>query len=118
MRQLLRRFHRRDEGQGLTEYALIIAVVAVCLIVIMQVARNSIGNRMRTAADDVSRTSTSSYGAPSAPGSVAGGWGGGYGGGGSPLPPADEGTADDDEDDDHAPADSVATHADGPTNGS
>ena len=118
MRQLLRQLRRRDEGEGLTEYALVIGVVAVCLIVLLQVARNSIGNTINTAADDVSRTSTSSYGSASAPGSVGGGWGGGYGGGGVPTPPADEGTGDDENGDDRPSADSAATHAEGLTNGS
>ena len=43
MRDLLSRLWRDESGQGLTEYALIIALVAVALIAVLVLFRNSIG---------------------------------------------------------------------------
>ena len=37
----------REEGQGLVEYALIIALVAIALIVALQLLGGSIGNTLR-----------------------------------------------------------------------
>jgi pilus assembly protein Flp/PilA len=44
MSALVRQFVRDESGQGLVEYALIIALVAIGLIVILTLLRNSIGN--------------------------------------------------------------------------
>jgi pilus assembly protein Flp/PilA len=44
MSALVRQFMRDESGQGLVEYALIIALVAIGLIVILTLLRNSIGN--------------------------------------------------------------------------
>lgn len=44
MSALWHRFVRDESGQGLVEYALIIALVAIGLIVILTLLRNSIGN--------------------------------------------------------------------------
>ena len=44
MSALWSRFMSDDAGQGLVEYALIIALVAIGLIVILTLLRNSIGN--------------------------------------------------------------------------
>ena len=44
MSALWHRFITDDSGQGLVEYALIIALVAIGLIVILTLLRNSIGN--------------------------------------------------------------------------
>ncbi len=44
MSALWHRFASDDSGQGLVEYALIIALVAIGLIVILTLLRNSIGN--------------------------------------------------------------------------
>ena len=44
LRTAARAFWRDDAGQGLVEYALIIALVAVGLIAILLILRNSIGN--------------------------------------------------------------------------
>lgn len=43
MLSLFERFWTDESGQGLTEYALILALVSVGLIVIMVVFRNAIG---------------------------------------------------------------------------
>jgi len=44
MSALGRQFMSDDSGQGLVEYALIIALVAIGLIVILTLLRNSVGN--------------------------------------------------------------------------
>jgi len=44
MSALVRQFMSDESGQGLVEYALIIALVAIGLIVILTLLRNSIGN--------------------------------------------------------------------------
>jgi pilus assembly protein Flp/PilA len=44
MSALARQFMSDESGQGLVEYALIIALVAIGLIVILTLLRNSIGN--------------------------------------------------------------------------
>ncbi len=49
MSALVRQFMSDDAGQGLVEYALIIALVAIGLIVILTLLRNSIGNVFNTA---------------------------------------------------------------------
>jgi pilus assembly protein Flp/PilA len=48
MSALVRQFMSDDSGQGLVEYALIIALVAIGLIVILTLLRNSIGNVFNT----------------------------------------------------------------------
>jgi pilus assembly protein Flp/PilA len=50
MQALLSAFWSDESGQGLVEYALIIALVAVGLIAILLVLRNSIGNVFNNAA--------------------------------------------------------------------
>ena len=67
MRQLVRRFTEAEEGAGLTEYALIIALVAICLVGIVRLVRNAVGNTVKTTAAEVSKQSTSSYGTSSGP---------------------------------------------------
>jgi pilus assembly protein Flp/PilA len=44
MTGLLQKFIRDDNGQGMVEYALIVALVAIGLISILTIFRNSIGN--------------------------------------------------------------------------
>jgi Flp pilus assembly pilin Flp len=63
MRQLLRRLNRGEEGAGLVEYALIVALVALCLVGILQLFRNGIGGAVNHAAAGISHRSTASYGA-------------------------------------------------------
>jgi pilus assembly protein Flp/PilA len=50
MQSLWRTFWSDESGQGLVEYALIIALVAVGLVAILLVLRNSIGNVFNNAA--------------------------------------------------------------------
>jgi pilus assembly protein Flp/PilA len=50
-----------DSGQGLVEYALIIALVAVGLIAILLVLRNSIGNVFNNAATQLNNAPTNPY---------------------------------------------------------
>jgi pilus assembly protein Flp/PilA len=50
MRSLVKVLWKDESGQGLVEYALIIALVAVGLIAILLVLRNSVGNVFRNAA--------------------------------------------------------------------
>jgi pilus assembly protein Flp/PilA len=52
-----------ESGQGLVEYALIIALVAVGLIAILLVLRNSIGNVFKNAASQLNNATV----APMAP---------------------------------------------------
>lgn len=95
MRQLLRRFRRHDRGEGLTEYALLIALLAIGLIAILTLARNAIGSSLDRASADVARSSTASYGgAPSPRSSPGPGYGGGQPAGKVSDEPADSAAAD------------------------
>ena len=46
MKDLLKSFWTDESGQGLTEYALIIALVAIGLIIVLVAFRNEIGQRI------------------------------------------------------------------------
>jgi pilus assembly protein Flp/PilA len=59
--QLVRAFWSDDSGQGLVEYALIIALVAVGLVAILLVLRNSIGNVFNNAATQLQNSPTTPY---------------------------------------------------------
>jgi pilus assembly protein Flp/PilA len=48
MRELWNKFVADEAGQGLVEYVLIIALVAIGLITVMVIFRNSIGGIFRT----------------------------------------------------------------------
>ena len=61
MSPLLRGFLTDESGQGLVEYALIIALVAVGLIAILLVLRNSIGNVFNNAATQLNNAPTNPY---------------------------------------------------------
>jgi len=50
-----------ESGQGLVEYALIIALVAVGLIAILLVLRNSIGNVFKNAASQLNNAPTAPF---------------------------------------------------------
>jgi pilus assembly protein Flp/PilA len=50
-----------ESGQGLVEYALIIALVAVGLIAILLVLRNSIGDVFNNASEALQNAPTSPY---------------------------------------------------------
>jgi len=61
MRSILTELLEDESGQGLVEYALIIALVAVGLIAILLVLRNSIGNVFKNAASQLNNAPTSPY---------------------------------------------------------
>jgi pilus assembly protein Flp/PilA len=61
MRPLMRAFWSDESGQGLVEYALIIALVAVGLIAILLVLRNGIGNVFNNAATQLNNAPTNPY---------------------------------------------------------
>ena len=54
-------FRGDETGQGLVEYALIIALVAVGLIAILLVLRNSIGNVFNNAAKQLNNAPSNPY---------------------------------------------------------
>jgi len=56
-----RAFWSEESGQGLVEYALIIALVAVGLIAILLVLRNSIGNVFNNASEQLNNAPTNPY---------------------------------------------------------
>ena len=61
MKALWQAFSRDESGQGLVEYALIIALVAVGLIAILLVLRNSIGNVFNNAATQLNNAPSTAY---------------------------------------------------------
>ena len=61
MTSLWQTFWSDESGQGLVEYALIIALVAVGLIAILLVLRNSVGNVFNNAAEQLNNAPTSAY---------------------------------------------------------
>ena len=65
MGKLARALWTDESGQGLVEYALIITLVAVGLIAILLVLRNSVGNVFRNAATQLNNAPASPY-----PGSI------------------------------------------------
>lgn len=63
MKELWNRFMADESGQGLVEYVLIIALVAIGLIAIMLVFRNSIGGIFSTISGELDNAPADSYGA-------------------------------------------------------
>jgi pilus assembly protein Flp/PilA len=61
MHSLWKAFLRDDTGQGLVEYALIIALVAVGLIAILLILRNSIGDVFNNASEALQNAPTNPY---------------------------------------------------------
>ena len=61
MQSVAQAFWSDETGQGLVEYALIIALVAVGLIAILLVLRNSIGNVFNNAATQLNNAPTNPY---------------------------------------------------------
>jgi len=61
MKRFWQAFSSDDSGQGLVEYALIIALVAVGLIAILLVLRNSIGNVFNNAATQLNNAPANPY---------------------------------------------------------
>jgi len=61
MRSLWKGLWSDESGQGLVEYALIIALIAVGLIAILLVLRNSIGNVFNNAATQLNNAPATPY---------------------------------------------------------
>ena len=61
MHSLWEEFRSDDTGQGLVEYALIIALVAVGLIAILLVLRNSIGDVFNNASEALVNAPSNPY---------------------------------------------------------
>ncbi len=61
MKALWQNFWNDESGQGLVEYALIIALVAVGLIAILIVLRNSIGNVFNNASTQLNNAPANPY---------------------------------------------------------
>lgn len=58
MQTLARRMCRDDSGQGLAEYALIIALVAIAVIAALILMRNEIGGTFRGASEGMQTVPT------------------------------------------------------------
>jgi pilus assembly protein Flp/PilA len=61
MRTLLDRFAGDDAGQGLVEYAIIIAMVAIGLIGILVLMRTAIGNTFNGSRNELNAAGVNSY---------------------------------------------------------
>jgi pilus assembly protein Flp/PilA len=61
MHSLWQTFWSEESGQGLVEYALIIALVAVGLIAVLLILRNSIGDVFNNAAEALENAPSSAY---------------------------------------------------------
>ena len=61
MRSLLNQLWSDDSGQGMVEYALIIALVAIGLIAVFLYLRNETGDVLDTAADSLANAPTNGY---------------------------------------------------------
>ncbi|HSJ05972.1 MAG TPA: Flp family type IVb pilin [Longimicrobiales bacterium] len=61
MKELWTRFAEDESGQGLVEYVLIVAIVAIGLVTIMYVFRNSIGNIFKTSANTLNNAPGAQY---------------------------------------------------------
>jgi pilus assembly protein Flp/PilA len=59
--QQLKRFWSDESGQGMVEYALIVALVAIGLIAVFLFLRNSTGDVLNTAADSLQDAPAASY---------------------------------------------------------
>ena len=62
MKRLLENLWNDDAGQGLVEYVLIIALVAIGLVAIITVFRNAIGRIFKVISDTLNAAPTTSYG--------------------------------------------------------
>ena len=61
MRNLLQQLWSDESGQGMVEYALIIALVAIGLIAVFLYLRNETGDVIDTAADSLAATPKNAY---------------------------------------------------------
>jgi Flp pilus assembly pilin Flp len=104
-----RRLLDQDAGEGLAEYAILIALVAICLIGVINVFRSAVGELLSNASTDVAHSAGTSYVPPVSPPLMpvparpVGGGGGGTGGVGTVIdgwegaPPPDSTDAGDPE---------------------
>jgi pilus assembly protein Flp/PilA len=58
MRVALRKLWNDEQGQGLTEYALLIALVSLGLILLLGAYRNALGNVFRNASNTLNNNSS------------------------------------------------------------
>lgn len=61
MRNLLKQLWSDESGQGMVEYALIVALVAIGLIAVFLYLRNETGDVLDTAADSLSAQPANAY---------------------------------------------------------
>lgn len=61
MRTLLDRFAGDDAGQGLVEYAIIIAMVAIGLVAILVLMRTAIGNTFNGSKNELNAAEVNGY---------------------------------------------------------
>ena len=61
MRNLLKQLWSDESGQGMVEYALIVALVAIGLIAVFLYLRNETGDVLDTAADSLAAQPANSY---------------------------------------------------------
>ena len=61
MKAVLSKFMKDESGQGLVEYALIIALVAIGLIAVLIVFRNAIGNVFKNVSGQLNNAPASSF---------------------------------------------------------
>ncbi len=61
MRALLNSFINDESGQGLVEYALIVALVAIGLIAILVLLRNAVGNVFNESRNRLNSAGVGSY---------------------------------------------------------
>lgn len=62
MRQLIRRLRTCEAGSGLVEYALLIAVIALGLVGVLRLFRNSTGGVTNRVAGSIATQTAASYG--------------------------------------------------------
>jgi Flp pilus assembly pilin Flp len=73
VRQLIRRLRTCEAGAGVVEYALLIGVLAIGLVGILGIFRNTVGGLTNHAAVSVSTQAGGSYGSGTAVGAGSGG---------------------------------------------
>jgi pilus assembly protein Flp/PilA len=61
MKAVLGRFMKDESGQGMVEYALIVALVAIGLIAILTIFRNEIGALFNNSRNRLNNVNNSSY---------------------------------------------------------
>lgn len=61
MKELWTRFVKDESGQGLVEYVLIIAVVAIGLITALYYFRNKVGNTFDSVSESLAKQPTNQY---------------------------------------------------------